>query len=67
MTRGRCTECDAYVTPASECDCTGYTDEAYDADGRAYPRGRCDTCGAPCADDTGDCTSDPTHETALEG
>lgn len=29
-------------------------------------RGRCDTCGAPCADDTGECTRDRTHAVALD-
>ncbi len=31
------------------------------------PRGRCDTCGAPCDPETGDCTRDPGHQTAIEG
>lgn len=41
-------------------------DDCYDENGRAYPRGRCDTCGAPCDDDEGLCTADQTHEVAKE-
>ncbi len=42
-------------------------DERYGADGQPLPRGRCDTCGAPCSPDEGTCTADPAHQTALTG
>lgn len=42
-------------------------DETVDEHGDPLPRGRCDTCGAPCDDDTGECTSDATHPVALTG
>lgn len=41
-------------------------DERHGADGQPLPRGRCDTCGAPCSPDEGACTADPEHETALD-
>jgi hypothetical protein len=42
-------------------------DERHGADGQPLPRGRCDTCGAPCSPDEGACTADPAHQTALTG
>jgi hypothetical protein len=45
--------------------CQAAGDERYGADGQPLPRGRCDTCGAPCSPDEGGCTADPAHETAL--
>lgn len=44
-----------------------YPDERYGAYGQLLPRGRCDTCGAPCSPDEGTCTADPAHQTALTG
>jgi hypothetical protein len=41
-------------------------DDCYDENGRAYPRGRCDTCGSPCDEKEGTCTTNPEHEVALE-
>lgn len=40
-------------------------DETVDGNGIPYPRGRCDTCGAPCDDKAGFCTEDPDHVVAL--
>lgn len=38
-------------------------DESYGPDGQPLPRGRCDTCGAPC--DGQGCTTDRSHDTAI--
>lgn len=40
-------------------------DETVSADGSPLPRGRCDTCGAPCDADTGECTAERNHPVAL--
>lgn len=40
-------------------------DDCYGPDGEPYKRGRCDTCGAPCDDDSGECTNDPSHEVTV--
>ena len=41
-------------------------DECFWIDGCPLLRGRCDTCGAPCDDVEGNCTTDTTHPVALE-
>jgi hypothetical protein len=46
---------------------SGEQDERYGADGQPLPRGRCDTCGAPCSPDEDTCTADPAHQTVLTG
>jgi hypothetical protein len=52
-------------TPDDRSGMASSQDEHYGADGPPLPRGRCDTCGAPCSPGEGDCTADPAHETAL--
>lgn len=46
-------------------DRVGDTDETVDENGRWHLRGRCDTCGAPCNENTGECTGTPSHVTAV--
>lgn len=43
---------------------TRLDDETVGPDGEFLPRGRCDTCGAPC--DENGCTADRSHEVALD-
>lgn len=40
-------------------------DETVNGNGIPYPRGRCDTCGAPCDDTTGACTENTRHIVAI--
>lgn len=55
------------------CQCQGHSqpqdpdDEPFSLTMGAYPRGRCDTCGKPCCDESGECTIDVQHITALTG
>lgn len=44
---------------------TPRVDETVDTMGVPYPRGRCDTCGAPCDFNTGECTEDHLHVVAF--
>jgi hypothetical protein len=41
-------------------------DDCYDESGQFLPRGRCDTCGAPCDSEEGFCTEDRSHKTAID-